>query len=68
MWPRILDAAGNAGILLMVRYVGSALVLFLPTFLIGGTLPVLVRGLTRNAAELGARCLNNGAAAASRAR
>ena len=48
-------ARGNAGILLMVRFAGSALVLFLPTFLMGGTLPVLVRGLTRNAAELGAR-------------
>jgi len=48
-------ASGNASSLLMVRFVGSALVLFLPTFLMGGTLPVLVRGLTRNAAELGAR-------------
>ena len=48
-------AAGNGAILLMQRFVGSALVLFLPTFLMGGTLPVLVRGLTRNAAELGAR-------------
>src|ERR1700686_760626 len=48
-------AGGNAGALLTLRFVGSALVLFLPTFLMGGTLPVLVRGLTRNAAELGAR-------------
>src|ERR1700688_3056810 len=48
-------AAGNGAVLLMLRFVGSALVLFLPTFLMGGTLPVLVRGLTRNAAELGAR-------------
>ena len=48
-------AAGNGAILLALRFVGSALVLFLPTFLMGGTLPVLVRGLTRNAAELGAR-------------
>jgi spermidine synthase len=48
-------AAGNAAILLLLRFVGSALVLFLPTFLMGGTLPVLVRGLTRNATELGAR-------------
>jgi spermidine synthase len=46
-------AEGNAGALLMLRFAGSALVLFLPTFLMGGTLPVLVRGLTRNAAELG---------------
>ncbi len=48
-------AAGNGAILLALRFVGSALVLFLPTFLMGGTLPVLVRGLTRNAGELGAR-------------
>jgi spermidine synthase len=48
-------AAGKVGVLLMLRFVGSALVLFLPTFLMGGTLPVLARGLTRNAAELGAR-------------
>jgi spermidine synthase len=48
-------AAGNAGALLALRFAGSALVLLVPTFLMGGTLPVLVRGLTRNAAELGAR-------------
>jgi spermidine synthase len=48
-------AGGNAGALLMLRFAGSALVLLLPTFLMGGTLPVLVRGLTRNPAELGAR-------------
>ena len=48
-------AAGDAGVLLMIRFVGSAVVLLVPTFLMGGTLPVLVRGLTRNAAELGAR-------------
>jgi spermidine synthase len=48
-------ASGNASALLMLRFLGSALVLFLPTFLMGGTLPVLARGLTRNAAELGAR-------------
>jgi len=48
-------AGGNAGALLALRFVGAALVLFLPTFLMGGTLPVLVRGLTRKAGELGAR-------------
>jgi len=48
-------AAGNAGALLALRFAGSALVLFLPTFLMGGTLPVLVRGLTSNSAQLGAR-------------
>ena len=48
-------ADGNISVLLVLRFVGSALVLFLPTFLMGGTLPVLVHGLTRNAGELGAR-------------
>jgi spermidine synthase len=48
-------AAGSAGVLLMLRFAGSVLVLFLPTFLMGGTLPVLVRGVTRTAADLGAR-------------
>ncbi len=48
-------ASGNAAILLGLRFAGAALVLFMPTFLMGGTLPVLVRGVTRNAAELGAR-------------
>jgi spermidine synthase len=38
-----------------LRAAGSALVLFLPTFLMGGTLPVLVRGLVRTSGELGAR-------------
>lgn len=41
--------------LVALRFVGAAVVLFLPTFLMGGTLPILVRGLTRNSAELGAR-------------
>jgi spermidine synthase len=48
-------AGGNATALLILRFAGSALVLFLPTFLMGGTLPVLVRGLTRNLGELRAR-------------
>jgi spermidine synthase len=47
--------SGNNAALLALRFVGSALVLFVPTFLMGGTLPVLVRGLTRSAAQLGAR-------------
>ncbi len=37
------------------RFAGAALVLFVPTFLMGATLPILVRGLTRHSAELGAR-------------
>ena len=48
-------AAANAAILLTLRFVGTALVLFLPTFLMGGTLPVLVQGLARNEAQLGER-------------
>ncbi|HEX3375393.1 MAG TPA: fused MFS/spermidine synthase [Candidatus Acidoferrales bacterium] len=48
-------AAGHASILLALRFAGSALVLFLPTFLMGGTLPVLVRGVTQTSAQLGAR-------------
>jgi len=32
--------------LLTLRFIGAALVLFLPSFLMGGTLPVLLRGLT----------------------
>jgi spermidine synthase len=48
-------AAGSGAVLLALRFLGAAMVLFLPTFLMGGTLPVLVRGLTRNAAELDAR-------------
>jgi len=41
--------------LIALRFVGAAIVLLLPTFLMGGTLPILVSGLTRNSAELGAR-------------
>src|SRR6202035_4767003 len=46
-------ASGHGATLLALRFLGAAIVLFLPTFLMGGTLPVLVRGLTRDAAELG---------------
>jgi spermidine synthase len=38
-----------------LRLVASFLVLFLPTFLMGGTLPILVRGVTRHSTEMGAR-------------
>src|SRR6266849_5471126 len=41
-------------LLLVLRFLGIAAVLFIPTFLMGGTLPILVRGLTREG-ELGAR-------------
>jgi spermidine synthase len=48
-------AAGSQAVLLALRFAGTAMVLFLPTFLMGGTLPVLVQGLTRHSAELGSR-------------
>ena len=47
--------SGSAPALLLLRFLGAAIVLFLPTFLMGGTLPVLVQGLTRHSAELGRR-------------
>lgn len=40
-------------LLLALRFVGAGLVLFLPTFLMGGTLPILVRGVTGKSKELG---------------
>lgn len=46
---------GSQPLLLAVRFLGATAVLFIPTFLMGGTLPVLVRSLTRQSDELGAR-------------
>ena len=48
-------AAAHDSILLLLRFAGAVLVLFLPTFLMGGTLPILVRAVTRSSAELGKR-------------
>ncbi|MFI5056729.1 MAG: fused MFS/spermidine synthase [Candidatus Acidiferrales bacterium] len=48
-------ASGSRPLLLALRVLGAATVLFLPTFLMGGTLPILIRGVTRSSAELGAR-------------
>ena len=45
---------GATSLLLVLRFLGIAIVLFIPTFLMGGTLPILVRGLTRED-EFGAR-------------
>ncbi len=47
--------AGNGAALLALRFAGAAIVLFLPTFLMGGTLPVLVRGLARGSSQLASR-------------
>src|SRR5260370_17460487 len=50
-----LSVSGLQPLLLALRFFGATVVLFLPTFLMGGTLPILVRGITRNSAELGVR-------------
>jgi spermidine synthase len=49
------NIANSTLLLVGLRLVASVLVLFLPTFLMGGTLPILVRGVTRHSAEMGAR-------------
>ncbi|HTC94530.1 MAG TPA: fused MFS/spermidine synthase [Terriglobales bacterium] len=41
--------------LLALRFFGAAVVLFIPTFFMGGTLPILVRSVMQNSAELGTR-------------
>lgn len=46
---------GSKPLLLVLRFLAAAIVLFVPTFLMGATLPILVRGLARTSAELGAR-------------
>jgi spermidine synthase len=46
---------GLQPLLLALRFFGAAVVLFIPTFFMGGTLPILVRGVIRNSAELGIR-------------
>jgi spermidine synthase len=45
----------SAMLLVAVRFFGACAVLFVPTFLMGGTLPMLVRALERRSAELGQR-------------
>jgi spermidine synthase len=49
------SVSGLQPLLLGLRFFGATVVLFIPTFLMGGTLPILVRGVTRNSAELGTR-------------
>jgi spermidine synthase len=39
--------------LLALRLIGVSVVLFIPTFLMGGTLPIVAHGLVRNSADLG---------------
>lgn len=47
--------SGQTVLLIALRLVGAAVILFVPTFLMGGTLPVLIRGLSRNSGELSKR-------------
>jgi spermidine synthase len=46
-------AAESTPILVALRLLASSLVLFLPTFLMGGTLPILAGALTRGSSEVG---------------
>lgn len=47
--------AGSQPLLLGLRFFGAAVVLFAPTFLMGGTFPVLVQGTAERSATLGLR-------------
>ncbi|MGA8232488.1 MAG: fused MFS/spermidine synthase [Candidatus Acidiferrales bacterium] len=42
-------------LLVLLRFAGASVVLFVPTFLMGGTLPILVSAVTRSSEELGKR-------------
>ena len=46
---------GSTPFLIAIRFLASMIVLFVPTFLMGGTLPILTGGLSRTSAELGSR-------------
>ena len=46
---------GSQPLLLGLRFFGAAVVLFIPTFLMGGTFPVLVRGIAQHSGQLGRR-------------
>jgi spermidine synthase len=47
------SVVGFGWLLLGLRFLGAVAVLFVPTFLMGGTLPVLARHIARDSAELG---------------
>jgi spermidine synthase len=47
--------SGFPPVAVLLRLVGVGFVLFIPTFLMGGTFPVLVQGTTRHSAELASR-------------
>jgi len=53
-YPGVFAVVGdNHGLMLTVKFLLSAGILFLPAFLMGGTLPVMGQYLIRNASELG---------------
>jgi spermidine synthase len=56
-WFYVATAAhfGNVAALVVLKFAGAAVVLFIPTFLMGGTFPILVYGVTRNRRELAGR-------------
>ncbi|MCC7146250.1 MAG: fused MFS/spermidine synthase [Phycisphaeraceae bacterium] len=56
LYVETYSALSGSGVALVgLRFVGAAIVLLLPTFLMGGTLPILVKGVTRTSEELGSR-------------
>ena len=48
-------AAGSEPLLLAVRFLGTMVVLFIPTFLMGGTFPILVSSVAKDSAQTGIR-------------
>ena len=48
-------ASSSMPFLISLRFLASMIVLFIPTFLMGGTLPILTGGLARTSSELAAR-------------
>jgi predicted membrane-bound spermidine synthase/tetratricopeptide (TPR) repeat protein len=46
---------GSQPLLIALRFVGTTVVLFVPTFLMGGTFPVLVSAVVSDSAQLGVR-------------
>ncbi|HEY4906161.1 MAG TPA: fused MFS/spermidine synthase [Candidatus Acidoferrum sp.] len=54
LYVKVYPDVGNfPALLLALRFFGAVAVLFIPTFLMGGTLPILARVFARNSDELG---------------
>jgi spermidine synthase len=56
-WVYVAASAhvSSVAALLALKFAGAAVVLFIPTFLMGGTFPILVYGVTKNRGELAGR-------------